>query len=140
MRLRLPALLLAAGLASACDSPASLAESAPVAADGVLLMADDDTYRPGDAAHLTLANGAADTVTTGVLECAVLEHWSGAAWALAPDGNDRACILLAVAVAPGDVHTGSVPLDVPAGVYRAAQDVAVGDRPMRVATAAFRVE
>lgn len=139
MRALLPALAV---LVAACDSPAPFAGEPPVTARGVFLMTDSDEYARGGSVRLTLANGATQRVTTGVLECARLERWSGTAWALAPHANETACIEIARVLAPGEVLTGTFRADVPDGSYRLVHEVTVGDAggSVPVATAAFRVE
>ena len=123
------ALVLLAGCA---DTP--FTDAAPVGADGITFTADQTRYGNGDEAHLTLRNGSDETLTTGVLECAGLERWDGSEWAFSPEGNDRACIELAVVLEPGDSLGGDIQLDVPDGTYRFV--LGYPD----VATGSFRVE
>ena len=132
------ALLLAAG----CNTAGPLVDTAPVTTDGLVLTADARAYGRGDTARLTLTNGSAATATTGVLECALVERWTGAAWTPSASGNDRACIQIARILAPGDAMTGEVPLDLPAGSYRLTQPVSLdgSGESVAVSTASFAVE
>ena len=136
-RLALTAFLALAG----CTAGAPLVDTAPLAPGGLTLAADRTAYDRGDSARLTLTNGATATATTGVLECAQIETWTGAAWTLSPAGNDRACIMIARVLAPGETMTGAVVLDVPAGTYRLTQSVSLdgAEAGVTAATAAFRV-
>lgn len=140
MRLLLLA-VVAPFLAAGCNSAGPLVDAAPVSSAGLTLTADKDAYARGETARLVLRNGGAATATTGVLECAQFERWTGSAWETSPDGNDRACILLAAIVAPGEILTGSVPIDVSAGSYRLTQSVSVegAGTSVDVSTASFRV-
>ena len=133
----LAALLVLAG----CTPRAALVGTAALAPGGVALAADRTAYGRGDSVRLTLTNGATATATTGVLECARIETWSGTAWGESSVGNDRACILIARMLAPGETMTGDVVLDVPAGTYRLAQSVTLdgAEAGVTAATAAFRV-
>ena len=131
----LAALLVLAG----CTPRAALVGTAALAPGGVALAADRAAYNRGDSVRLTLTNGATATATTGVLECARIETWTGSAWTLSPAGNDRACIMIARVLAPGETMTGDVVLDVPAGTYRLAQSVTLDGAGVTAATAAFRV-
>ncbi|HEX8298239.1 MAG TPA: immunoglobulin-like domain-containing protein [Rubricoccaceae bacterium] len=117
------------------------ASAGPVAPDGLALSADQTAYARGATARLTLRNGSAATATTGVLECAQIETWTGTAWTTSPEGNDRACIMIARVLAPGETMTGTVALDVPPGQYRLVQSVSLegADAGVAVSTAAFRV-
>ncbi|HEX9953414.1 MAG TPA: hypothetical protein VGB53_16710 [Rubricoccaceae bacterium] len=117
------------------------ASAGPVSPDGLSLVADQMAYSRGETARLTLRNGSAVTATTGVLECAQVETWTGSAWMVSAEGNDRACIMIARVLAPGETMTGTVALDVPAGQYRLVQSVSLegADGGVTAATAAFRV-
>ena len=138
--MRASAVLLALALVAGCDAAGPVAVDAPLRAEGVSLTADRDAYRVGEPIRLTLVNGASREVSTGVLECAVLERWDGRAWEPSRQGNDRACILIALVLAPGQAATGEVRVRVPDGSYRLAQSVSVGERHATVATGAFRLE
>ncbi len=121
---------------SACDTVAYFPSEAPVAANGVSFEAERTTYRSGDTVLLTLRNDGDRTAETGVLGCAVLELRTRTAWVRALPFNDRACILLLVAIAPGDDYSGAVDLDrVRPGTYRFSQSVNGTD----VSTASFEV-
>ena len=142
---RVFAALLLVALAG-CNASGPLADvppanASPLAPEGVALTADRTAYGRGDEARLTLRNGSALTATTGMLECAQIEAWTGTAWTASAEGNDRACIEIARVLAPGEAMTGSVPLDVPAGQYRLVQSVSFdgADAGVTAATAAFRV-
>ncbi len=117
------------------------ANSGPVAPSGLALTADGASYARGATARLTLRNGSPAVATTGVLECAQVETWTSGAWATSPVGNDRACIMIARVLQPGETMTGGVRLDVPAGSYRLVQSVSLegADVAEAVATAAFAV-
>ena len=134
MRRSLFALALLAGCA---DAP--FTDSAPVRPRGVEFTADRTAYDNDDEVALRLVNRSPDTLLTGVLECAVLERWTGTAWETSAAGNDRACIDIGVEVRPGDALDGRVRLDVPDGSYRFVYDV-FGVDVDRAATGAFRVE
>ena len=138
MRPILLALLLAAG----CTAADPLVDTAPVSTDGLTLAADARAYSRGETARLTLTNGSSNTATTGVLECALVESWTGTAWTQSASGNDRACIEIARILAPGEAMTGEVPLDLPAGSYRLTQTVFLdgADASAAVSTASFAVE
>jgi len=133
------ALFAFALLVGGCDTAGPLAVDAPLRVGGVALTADRDAYRSGDPIRLTLTNGASQELTTGVLECAVLERWNGRSWATSRQGNDRACIMIALLLDPGRTATGEVRVRVPSGSYRLVQHVSVGDRGATVATGAFRI-
>lgn len=138
MRLLATLFLLAAG---ACDTAGPRADDAPLQVGGVRLTANDNAYRPGAPIRLTLVNGDDGDLTTGVLECAVLERWTGTAWVVSDAGNDRACIEIALVLAPGDEVTGDVRVRVPDGSYRLVHWVSTtAASGARVATGAFRVE
>ncbi len=117
------------------------ASAGPVSPDGLTMTADQSVYARGATVRLVLVNGSAAVATTGVLECAQIESWTGAAWVLSAEGNDRACIMIARILQPGETMTGAVPLDVPAGRYRLTQSVSLdgADAGVAVSTAAFRV-
>lgn len=117
------------------------ASAGPVAPNGLSLTADQTSYAHGATARLTLRNAAPIVATTGVLECAQIETWTGGAWATSPAGNDRACIMIARLLQPGETMTGGIVLDVPAGTYRLMQSVSLegAEAAETVATAAFRV-
>ena len=119
--------------------PASASALAP---NGLSLAADQTAYARGETARLTLRNASPRVATTGVLECAQIETWTGGAWATSPVGNDRACIMIARILQPGETMTGGVPLDVPAGTYRLMQSVSLegAETAETVTTAAFRVQ
>jgi hypothetical protein len=134
MRRSLLALVLLAGCA---DAP--FTDSAPVRPRGVEFTADRTAYDNDDEVALRLVNHSPDTLLTGVLECAVLERWTGRAWETSPDGNDRGCILIGVYLEPGDALDGRVRLDVPDGSYRFVYGV-YAEGTERAATGAFRVE
>lgn len=140
MRLLLLA-VVAPLLVAGCNSAGPLVDAAPVSSAGLTLTADQNAYDRGETARLVLRNGGTATATTGILECAQFERWTGSAWETSPDGNDRACILLAVVLAAGETLTGAVPLDVPAGSYRLTQSVSVegADTGVAVSTGSFRV-
>lgn len=140
MRVLAALLAFALPLAAGCDAAGPLAVDAPLRAEGVSLTADRDAYRAGEPIRLTLVNGAPRELTTGVLECATLERWSGRAWDTSRDGNDRACILIALVLEPGRSVGGEVRVRVPDGSYRLVQHVSVGERSATVATGAFRIE
>jgi hypothetical protein len=130
--------LLALALLAGCgDAP--FTDSAPVRPRGVEFTADRTAYDNDDEAALRLVNRSADTLVTGVLECAVLERWTGTAWETSGAGNERPCIEIAVNLEPGDALDGRVRLDVPDGSYRFVHDL-YGEGTERAATAAFRVE
>ena len=127
-----------------CNAAGTLADvpsanAGPLAPEGISLTADQTAYGHGDEARLTLRNGSAVTATTGVLECAQIETWTGTAWTTSAEGNDRACIEIARVLAPGETMTGTVALDVPAGHYRLVQSVSLDGAGVTAATAAFRV-
>ncbi len=142
-RLIVVALLVALAGCSARTSLVDVppASAGPVAPNGLSLAADQASYAHGTTARLTLRNGAPIVATTGVLECAQVETWTGRAWATSPVGNDRACIEIARLLRPGEAMTGGVELDVPAGMYRLVQSVSLegAEAAETVATAAFRV-
>jgi hypothetical protein len=112
-----------------------------VSPNGLTLTADKAAYAGGETARLELRNGAQAAATTGVLECAQIETWTGSAWVQSPVGNDRACIMIAQTLQPGETMDGAVPLDVPAGQYRLTQGVSLegADAGVAVSTASFRV-
>lgn len=126
-------------LVGGCDTAGPLAADAPLRAGGVSLTADRDAYRFGAPILLTLSNGASHELTTGVLECAVLERWSGRAWETSRHGNDRACIEIALVLEPGRTATGEVRVRVPSGSYRLTHWVGLGGGSRQVATGAFRI-
>ncbi|HEX8385010.1 MAG TPA: immunoglobulin-like domain-containing protein [Rubricoccaceae bacterium] len=128
-------------LVAGCQAAAPLVDVAPVSSDGLTLTADKDAYARGETARLDLRNGGTATATTGVLECAHIERWTGAAWERSAEGNDRACIMIARILQPGESMTGAVPLDVPAGAYRLTQGVSVegSETGVSVSTGSFRV-
>ena len=130
-------LLVVAG----CTASVPLIEAPPVTAEGLALSADRTTYARGAAVRLVLVNGAPTTATTGVLECAQFETWTGSAWVRSPVGNDRACIMIARVLAPGETMTGDITADVPAGSYRLTPSVSIdgADASVTVSTASFRV-
>jgi hypothetical protein len=136
--------LSAATLASGC-APRAVLDAPPagpaVSPNGLTLTADKAAYARGETARLELRNGASAAATTGVLECAQIETWTGGAWARSPEGNDRACIMIARTLQPGETMDGAVPLDVPAGQYRLTQGVSLegADAGVSVSTASFRV-
>ena len=125
---------------AACDTAGPVATDAAVRAGGLRLDADRDRYDNRDTVRLTLTNAGSETYWTGVLDCALLERWDGRAWTLSRDDNDRACIAIAVEVAPGSVLTATVPIRLPDGSYRFTQGLGSDDQSVTVATAAFRVE
>ena len=142
---RVFAALLLVALAG-CNAAGVLADvpdasAGPLAPEGITLTVDQSAYARGETARLTLRNGSAATATTGVLECAQIETWTGSAWATSAEGNDRVCIMIARVLAPGETMTGTVALDVPAGQYRLVQSVSLegADGGVTAATAAFRV-
>lgn len=114
----------------------------PVSPNGLSLTADQASYARGATARLTLRNAAQMVATTGVLECAQIETWTGWTWATSPVGNERACIMIARMLQPGETMTGGVKLDVPAGTYRLMQPVSLEGAEVGeiVTTAAFRVQ
>lgn len=134
-------LSLALGLAllAGCDSAAPFVDTSPVETDEAAFTADRSAYARGDDAALRLRNVSTDTLTTGVLECAVLERWDGDSWTATPIGNDRACIEIAVVLAPGETLDGTVRLDVPDGSYRFVHGL-YGRSATPLATGSFRVE
>ena len=135
MRLIAALLVLAA---AGCDT-APFADASPIGTGEMAFTADRDAYRRGDTAALTLRNLSADTLTTGVLECAFLEVWDGEAWTIRASDNGRACIEIAVVLAPGETLTGAVELDVPDGSYRFVHGL-YGQSALPLATGAFRVD
>ena len=146
MRLTLLALALSFGaLVSGCAPRPALdappASGSAVSPSGLTLTADKATYARGETARLELRNGATAAATTGVLECAQIETWTGGAWVRSPEGNDRACIMIALTLQPGETMDGTVPLDVPAGTYRLTQSVSLegAEAGVAVSTASFRV-
>lgn len=138
-RMRLVAAVTLLVLVAGCDTAGPAAVDAPLRSGGVALTADRDAYRSGEIVWLSLVNGASRELTTGVLECAVLERWSGRAWETSRHGNDRACIMMALVVEPGRTVTAGVPVRAPGGSYRLVQHVSVGERGATVATGAFRI-
>lgn len=129
-----------------CNASGALVDVPPasagaVSSGGLTLAADQSAYARGATVRLVLVNGSAAVATTGVLECAQIESWTGSAWTLSAEGNDRACIMIARILQPGETMAGSVPLDVPAGQYRLTQSVSLegADAGVAVSTAAFRV-
>lgn len=133
-------ILLALLLAWGCTAADPLVDTAPVSTDGLTLAADARAYDRGDTARLRLTNGSRTTATTGVLECALVESWTGDAWAPSADGNDIACIQIARVLAPGETMTGEVRIDFRDGFYRLTQPVFVeGGGESAVSTASFRV-
>lgn len=137
--MRVLAALALVVLVAGCDAAGPVSADAPLRADGVALTADRDAYRSGEPIRLTLVNGASRELTTGVLECAVLERWTGRAWETSRQGNDRACIMIALVVEPGRSVTGEVRVRASGGSYRLVQHVSVGERGATVATGAFRI-
>ncbi len=130
-----------------CSVPPALTDvpptnAGPLAPNGLSLTANQTSYARGATARLTLRNAAQMTATTGVLECAQLEGWTGGAWVTSPVGNDRACIQIARVLRPGETMAGGVKLDVPAGTYRLMQSVSLEGAEVAeiVTTAAFRVQ
>ena len=141
MRTLLLALALAGCAPRAVGPPDAAPPAGAPATGGLTLAADRQAYARGASVRLELRNGSAAVATTGVLECAQFETWTGSAWVRSPVGNDRACIMIARVLAPGETITGDVAADVPAGSYRLTQSVSLegAEEGVAVSTASFRV-
>lgn len=134
--MRFAALLSLLALA-ACDTTSAIfPPQSGIAVGDVELAADRDAYRAGQEITLTLSNGSASRVETGVMGCATLEKQTSEGWSQDVPYNDRACILPIVVVEPGETFSGTLVLDpVDEGTYRFRHGTNVGE----LATASFVV-
>lgn len=136
---RLASAVLLLALA-ACDTNAPPTLDAPVRVDGLSLTVGADDYDRGDTATLTLQNGTAASVWTGVLECPDLQQRVDGRWVDASVALGVACIEILIEVPPGESLSGRVVLDVPGGTYRFAHPSFPEDGDgRRLATGSFRV-
>ena len=109
-----------------------------VEAGGLRLTAGGTSYARGEAVHLVLRNAGTASYEGGVLSCARTERWDGSAWAEVQDG--RACIAMAVTIAPGQKLEADIPLDVPPGTYRLSHRMSArGGEAVVVATPSFLI-
>ena len=122
----------------ATGAPPARPETASVEAGGLALSADAASYARGEAVQLVLRNTGTTPYEGGVLSCARTERLDGSAWAEVQDG--RACIAMAVTIAPGQSLRGDVSLDVPPGTYRLSHRMSArSGEAVVVATPSFHV-
>lgn len=120
----------------ACDAIAFFPPEGGISIGRVELSTDQASYGGGGEVTLALRNGSDTTVETGVLACALLERRTDAGWTSDLSFNERACIAIAVSIAPGDTYSETQRLDgVRGGTYRFMQRTSVGE----LVTATFDV-